>query len=133
VFLKIVSAAAAVVLLSGAAPALSPWATAQLKDMDAFGFGGPVENLTWEGTIPSGTAGSVDLQVPAAGTYFVVGSCGEDCEDIGLILQQGDATVAEGITGFKAELQPGLYKLNIGFDRCGEPQCRYVVRAYRPG
>jgi hypothetical protein len=130
--------AAAVVacVAAGAAQAapVSPWAQGQLKEMDAGGFGHPVEALTFEGAVPGGQEGAVSVTIPSAGDWALVGSCGEDCTDIGLILDRKDGSNAgQGVSGFKAALQPGTYDLHIGFDRCKEKQCRYVVRAYRKG
>ena len=131
---KALGAGAIFALLAGAAmaAATSDWANAQLKDMDTAGFGAPIDGMTFEGAVAQGKTGQVAVTIPAAGTYALVGSCGEDCADIGLILQQNGQTVAEGVTGFKAALKPGAYVLNIGFDNCKSAQCRWVVRAYRP-
>ena len=136
-FGKALSAAAAAALVATAAPGLaiaapSDWATAQLKEMDGAGFGRPLADLTFEGSAPQGKNGQVAVTIPAQGQYALVASCGEDCADIGLILQQNGQTVAEGVSGFKADLKPGAYVLNIGFDNCKSTQCRWVVRAYRP-
>jgi hypothetical protein len=115
---------------ASAAP-LSDWAQGQLKEMDASGFGQAAPGLTFEGAVTQGQEGQVTVAIPAAGKYALVGSCGEDCTDIGLILQQGGKTVGEGVTGFRKDLQPGSYGLKIGFDNCKAAQCRYVVRVYR--
>lgn len=124
---------AVVALLAGAAQAEpSAWAQAQIKDMDTGGFGRPVEALTFEGAVARGQEGSISVTLPEGGDWALVGSCGEDCADIGLILDRKDGTNAgEGVSGFKAALAAGTYDLHIGFDRCKEAQCRYVVRAYR--
>ena len=120
-------------LIGGAAQAApSAWASGQLKDMDAAGYGAPAPGMTFEGAVAQGSDGRVTLTIPAAGSYALIGSCGEDCTDIGLILQQDGKTVAEGVTGFHAELKPGAYQLMIGFDNCKAAQCRYVVRGYQP-
>jgi len=126
-------AALAAVFLALAAPALaaSGWAAPQLADMDASGFGTAVEGLTFEGSAPRGQNGRVAVSVPADGRYAFVAACGEDCADIGLILQKDGRTVAEGVPGFRADLKAGAHVLHIGFDRCPEAQCRYVVRGYR--
>jgi hypothetical protein len=134
VALRIFGAAFAVALVvaGSAVAAPSPWAQGQLKEMDAGGFGQPVEALTFEGAVPGGQEGQVSVTIPAAGDWALVGSCGEDCTDIGLILDRKDGSnAAQGVSGFKAVLQPGTYDLHIGFDRCKEAQCRYVIRAYR--
>lgn len=110
----------------------SDWAAPQLKEMDQV-FGRPVDGLTFVGAAPAGEAASVKVTVPAGGRYAFVGSCGEDCGDIGLILNRDGKPVAEGVTGFKSELAAGDYELKIGFDSCKEARCRYVVRVYRAG
>jgi hypothetical protein len=116
-----------------AAAPLSDWASSQLKEMDAAGFGQPVDGLTFEGAAAQGHDGQTPVTISAEGKYSVVASCGEDCTDIGLILQQNGQIVAEGISGFKGvALKPGAYQLLIGFDNCKAAQCRYVVRAYKP-
>jgi hypothetical protein len=131
--LAAIVATACVAGTASAAGGSSAWASAELKAMDAAGFGRAVESLTFEGVAASGETGRVTVTVGEAGTYRFVGSCGEDCTDIGLILQKDGATAAEGVTGFKATLQPGAYVLNVGFDNCKEARCRYVVRAYKAG
>jgi hypothetical protein len=132
-FGRALGAGAVAALMAGAALAApSDWATGQLKEMDGGGFGRPVDGMTFEGSAPQGQNGQVAVTVPAEGSYALVASCGEDCADIGLILQQNGRTVAEGVTGFKADLKPGAYVLNIGFDNCKSAQCRWVVRAYTP-
>jgi hypothetical protein len=125
----IAALAAAAIFASGAQA--SDWAASQLKEMDAYGFGAAVDGMTWEGSVATGQSGKVDIVVPAAGKYALVGSCGEDCTDIGLILDQGGKTLAQGVTGFRVELAPGSYSLLVGFDNCKSAQCRYVVRAYQ--
>ncbi len=132
-FGKALSAGAVAALIATAAfAAPSDWAAAQLKEMDGAGFGAPVADLTFEGAAPQGKTGETTVTIPAEGRYALVASCGEDCADIGLILQQNGQTVAEGVTGFKAVLKPGAYQLIIGFDNCKSAQCRWVVRAYQP-
>jgi hypothetical protein len=125
-------AALACLFAAGHAAAQSPWAQAQLKEMDAT-FGQPVEGLTFEGAAPKGESASVKVTVPAGGRYAFVGSCGDSCADIGLILNRDGKPVAEGVTGFKSALAPGDYELKVGFDQCSEASCRYVVRVYRAG
>ena len=132
-FGKALIVGAATALIAGAALAApSDWAAAQLKEMDGAGFGAPVADLTFEGAVPQGKTGQTTITIPAQGAYALVASCGEDCADIGLILQQNGQTVAEGVTGFKATLKPGAYQLMVGFDNCKSAQCRWVVRAYQP-
>ncbi|HEY3814669.1 MAG TPA: hypothetical protein VGL66_15720 [Caulobacteraceae bacterium] len=129
---KAFGAGVAAALIAGAALAApSDWASSQLKDMDSAGFGQAVDGMTFEGSVAQGQDGKVAVTVPAEGRYALVASCGEDCTDIGLILQQNGQTVAEGVSGFKAALKPGAYVLNIGFDNCKSAQCRWVVRAYK--
>jgi hypothetical protein len=130
----IIGLAALATLAASAALAADPsaWAQGQLREMDAAGYGAPAPGLTFEGTVPKDQDGQVSVTIDAAGTYALVGSCGEDCADIGLMLQQDGKTVAEGVTGFKTALQPGRYVLLVGFDNCKTPQCRYVIRGYRP-
>jgi hypothetical protein len=111
---------------------VSDWAAPQLREMDAV-FGRPVEGLTFEGMAPAGETGAVRLKVPAAGRYAVVGACGEDCADIGLILDKDGKPVAQGVTGFKSTLAPGDYDLKVAFDACKTERCRYVVRVYPAG
>ncbi|HWE47837.1 MAG TPA: hypothetical protein VG407_17595 [Caulobacteraceae bacterium] len=135
-FGKALAVGALAALIAGAAAAApaapSDWANAQLKEMDAAGFGAPVDGLTFEGAALQGKTGEVKVSIPADGKYALVASCGEDCADIGLILQQNGQTVAEGDPGFHAQLKPGDYVLMIGFDNCKTAQCRWVVRAYQP-
>jgi hypothetical protein len=126
-----VAAAFCVASAATAAEPVSSWAAQELKAMDGAGFGRPVEGLTFEGSVPQGQNGRVGVQVREAGLYRFVGSCGEDCTDVGLILQKDGASAAQGVGGFKARLQPGDYLLHVGFDNCREARCRYVVRAYR--
>jgi hypothetical protein len=128
----LVFAALACAFATAPALAQSEWAAPQLKEMDAV-FGQPVDGLTFEGAAPSGQVGVVKVTLPAAGRYAFVGSCGGDCVDIGLILDRGGKPVAQGVTGFKSALAAGEYELKIGFDRCEEAQCRYVVRVYKTG
>ncbi len=137
-FFRTITTAAALAATLATMPAvgaqaaeLSPWSQGELKEMDAAGYGAPVDALTFEGAAAQGQTGQVVLTIPADGAYALIGSCGGDCTDIGLILQQNGATVAEGVTGFHATLKPGAYQLMIGFDNCKAAQCRYVVRAYR--
>ena len=131
-FAKALAVGAISTLIASAAfAAPSDWAQSQLKEMDGAGFGQPVDGLTFEGSAPQGQTGKVTVTIPAEGHYALVASCGEDCADIGLILQQNGQTVAEGDPGFKAALKPGDYVLNIGFDNCKSAQCRWVVRAYQ--
>lgn len=127
------SLAAAFAAVAAAAFAQTPsdWASSQLKEMDAYGFGGAVDGMTWEGSAANGQAGKIEVKIPAKGTYALVGSCGEDCTDIGLILDQGGKTIAQGVTGFRQPLEAGSYTLLVGFDNCKSQQCRYVVRAYQ--
>ncbi len=127
-------AALASACLFAALPALaqSAWAVAQLKDMDAA-FGKPVEGMTFEGAVPKGATGAIKLSLPAGGRYAVVGACGGDCTDIGLILDKDGKAVAQGVTGFKSTLPAGEYELKVGFDNCKDAQCRYVVRVYPAG
>lgn len=131
---KFFASAALAAVLFAAAPALaqSAWAVAQLKDLDAA-FGKPVEGLTFEGAVPKGYARSIKLNVPAGGRYAVVGTCGGDCTDIGLILDKDGAAVAQGVSGFKSTLAAGDYELKVGFDNCRDEKCRYVVRVYPAG
>jgi hypothetical protein len=129
VIAAVAAAAATAAWASDLSP--SPWASAQLTEMDAYGFGAPVDGMTWEGTVPGGQSGKIDMVIASAGKYAVVGSCGEDCGDIGLILDQGGKTVAQGVTGFRSDLPAGSYSLLVGFDNCKSTQCRYVVRAYQ--
>ncbi|HYF22052.1 MAG TPA: hypothetical protein VD929_01515 [Caulobacteraceae bacterium] len=131
--MRALAAGAAVLVVAGSALAASDWAAPQLADMDASGFGAPVEGMTFEGSAPRGKNGRVAVVVPADGRYAFVAACGEDCADVGLILQKGGRTVAEGVPGFRADLNAGAHVLHVGFDRCPEAQCRYVVRAYRAG
>jgi hypothetical protein len=128
----LVAGAFVALMASGATAAPSDWANGQLKEMDGAGFGQPVDGLTFEGAADQGKTGEVKLTIPADGKYALVASCGEDCADIGLILQQNGQTVAEGDPGFHAALKPGDYVLLIGFDNCKTAQCRWVVRAYQP-
>ncbi len=123
--------AAAVATSAMAAGPISEWGASELKDMDGLHLGSAVDGMTWEGTAPAGEPGKVDVVITMAGKYALVGSCGGDCTDIGLILDQGGKTVAQGVTGFRTDLQPGTYSLLVGFDNCKSQQCRYVVRAYQ--
>jgi hypothetical protein len=125
-------AAAFCLLAAGPVLAQSQWAQPQLKEMDAA-FGQPINGLTFEGAAAKGDVGVVKVTVPASGRYAFVGSCGEDCGDIGLILDREGKPVAQGVTGFKSALDAGDYELKIGFDACKEAQCRYVVRVYKAG
>ena len=59
--------------------------------------------------------------------------CGEDCAPIGLIVGQGGKEIAAGVSGVKAQLQPGACTVMVGFDQCGQPKRRFVVRGYRKG
>lgn len=111
---------------------ISSWAQPQLKEMDQV-FGQPVDGLTFEGSAPAGEVGTVKVTVPAGGRYAFVGACGGDCVDIGLILGRDGKSVAQGVTGFKSQLESGTYELKIGFDACKEAQCRWVVRVYKAG
>ena len=132
-FGKVLMAGALAALIAGTASAApSDWAGAQLKEMDGAGFGQAVDGITFEGAVTQGKTGQINVTIPTAGKYALVASCGEDCADIGLILQQNGQTVAEGDPGFRAQLKPGDYVLMIGFDNCKTAQCRWVVRAYQP-
>lgn len=110
----------------------SAWTSEQIRSLDAGGFDHAAEVLTFEGDAARGEEAKVRVEIPTAGSWALVGSCGKDCEDIGLVLDRaGGANVAEGVAGFAASLTPGAYDLHVGFDKCAQARCRYVVRAYR--
>lgn len=129
----IVSAAvAAAFAASAAAASPSSWAENQLVEMDAAGFGAPVETLTFEGVLRSNETRELPLNL-GAGAYAFAALCGEDCEAITLDLAapNGQRT-GEHMTWVRAGLTaPGVYRLKVGVDRCPQTSCRYVVRVYR--
>jgi len=133
--MKVAAVAAVLFALSTAvvaAPEVSAWAAPQVAEMDAFGFGRPVEGLTFEGAARADEVTSVPVSLKQAGAYAFVGGCGEDCAQVGLLLKSADgATAVRGAPGFKASLPAGDYTLHLGFERCPEAKCRYVVRGYR--
>lgn len=133
--IKVAAVAAAMFALSTAvvaAPEVSAWAAPQVAEMDAFGFGRPVDGLTFEGAGPAAQVRAIPVSLKEAGAYAFVAGCGEDCGEVGLLLKGGDGAVAgRGAPGFRAELPAGDYTLHVGFQRCPEAKCRYVVRGYR--
>lgn len=130
---RMTGAIGALMLLAGGANAEpSPWAAAQLKGLDSGGFDRAAEVLTFEGAASQGQESTVRIDIDRPGLWALVGSCGQDCEEIGLIMDRaGGGQVAEGVTGFSTALTPGAYDLHVGFDNCHQPTCRFVVRAYR--
>lgn len=133
--MKVFAVAAAMFALSTAvvaAPEVSAWAAPQIAEMDAYGFGRPVEGLTFEGAAPPTQVRTIPVTLKADGAYAFVAGCGEDCAEVGLLLKGADGQVAaRGAPGFKAKLPAGDYRLHLGFQRCPETKCRYVVRGYR--
>ncbi|NEX94756.1 hypothetical protein [Caulobacter sp. 17J65-9] len=133
--LKLFAVAAAMFALSTAvvaAPEVSAWAAPQVAEMDAFGFGRPVEGMTFEGAATATEVKAIEVSVTSRGSYAFVAGCGGDCADVGLLLKAADGhVVTRGVPGFKAQLAPGDYTLHLGFQRCVEVKCRYVVRGYR--
>ena len=133
--LKVLAVAAAMFALSTAvvaAPEVSSWAAPQVAEMDAHGFGRPIEGLTFEGAATPTQVKAIAVTVPSQGVYAFVAGCGEDCAEVGLLLKAADGHVAaRGVPGFKAQLPAGDYTLHLGFERCEEVKCRYVVRGYR--
>lgn len=133
--MKVLAVAAAMFALSTAvvaAPEVSSWAAPQVAEMDAFGFGRPVEGMTFEGSAPATEVKALEVRVASNGVYAFVAACGEDCGEVGLLLKAADGhVVTRGVPGFKAQLAPGDYTLHLGFQRCEQVKCRYVVRGYR--
>lgn len=129
---SVLAAVAAAVATTAIAAAPSNWAATQVAEMDAAGFGAPIDALTFEGELRSNETRELPLTL-GAGAYAFAALCGEDCEAVVLDLAapNGQRT-GEHMTWVRAGLTaPGVYRLKVGVERCPQASCRYVVRVYR--
>jgi hypothetical protein len=89
------------------------------------------------GALDQGEDEEFELELEAGSQYFVVGVCDGDCEDLDLVLTDGDGEEVEAdremddVPMLAIEGQSGTFVLSVQMATCTANPCYYGVRVFR--
>ena len=132
-------AALAAALIAAPAQAQEQIVTTQLDSavvlMAGQGFT-PADDAV-RGSLDQGEDEEFELELEAGTQYFVVGVCDGDCEDMDLVLTDGDGDEVEAdremddVPMLAIEGQSGSFVLSVQMATCNVNPCYYGVRVFR--